>query len=92
MILDMVDKQFPELNLLSFKLLIKTHTHTHTQLKLTPQYLELERIRSLSRNTKLYFGNNIPNLFLKEGTESQGSQDPIEIVSNEFEAGEPASQ
>ena len=29
-ILDVVDKQFPKLNLLNFKLLIKTHTHTHT--------------------------------------------------------------
>ena len=29
-ILDMVDKQFPKLNLLNFKLLIKTHTHAHT--------------------------------------------------------------
>ncbi len=49
-----------------------THTHTHTvQLKLTPEFLELERIRSLASNTKLYFGDKIPSLFLRE-TGTQG--------------------
>ncbi|XP_064388698.1 erlin-2-like [Halichondria panicea] len=51
------------------------------RLKLTPEYLELERIRSLTKNTKLYFGNNIPNLFLREGP-----PDPVEVVATQTEA------
>ncbi|KAJ8973036.1 hypothetical protein NQ317_009209 [Molorchus minor] len=34
----------------------------------TPEYLELKKYDSLSLNTKVYFGNNIPQTFL--GTES----------------------
>ncbi len=57
--------------------LYNPHPPTHTlQLKLTPEYLELERIRSLASNTKLYFGNNIPTLFLREG-----AQDSVEAVA-----------
>ncbi|XP_035715857.1 erlin-2 isoform X2 [Folsomia candida] len=33
---------------------------------LTPEYLELKRIEAITTNTKMYFGNNIPNMFLGE--------------------------
>lgn len=33
------------------------------KLKLTPEYLELVKYQSLSQNTKIYFGNSIPNMF-----------------------------
>lgn len=31
--------------------------------KLTPEYLELVKYESLAHNTKIYFGNSIPNIF-----------------------------
>nr|CAH0109846.1 unnamed protein product [Daphnia galeata] len=34
------------------------------ELLLTPQYLELKRYESITANTKLYFGANIPTLFM----------------------------
>ena len=36
------------------------------KLKLTPQYLELMRYKAITSNTKLYFGPNIPNLFMRD--------------------------
>lgn len=35
-------------------------------MKLTPEYLELMRLQAVSSNMKMYFGPNIPSLFLKE--------------------------
>ncbi|XP_063968837.1 erlin-2-like isoform X1 [Lytechinus pictus] len=34
------------------------------QEKLTPQYLEMLKYQALTANTKIYFGNDIPNLFM----------------------------
>ena len=34
------------------------------QLLLTPELLQLESIRALANNTKIYFGEHIPNIFL----------------------------
>merc|ERR1711933_436046 len=34
------------------------------QLKLTPEFLALETAKALSNNTKIYFGEKIPNIFL----------------------------
>ena len=31
--------------------------------KLTPEFLELTRYEALAKNTKIYFGNSIPNMF-----------------------------
>ena len=36
------------------------------QLKLTPEFLKLMRYQAITSNTKLYFGPNIPNFFLRE--------------------------
>ena len=69
-----------------------THTHTHTQLKLTPEYLELERIRSVALNTKLYFGTNIPNLFLREGAGLTGSPDPTVVTLEDIDESETKSE
>ena len=33
------------------------------QLKLTPEYLEMMRYQAILTNTKVYFGNQIPNVF-----------------------------
>jgi regulator of protease activity HflC (stomatin/prohibitin superfamily) len=34
------------------------------RLRLTPELLQLETVRALANNTKIYFGENIPNIFL----------------------------
>jgi len=35
---------------------------------LTPEYLELKKYEAISTNTKMYFGNNLPDMFLSENT------------------------
>lgn len=35
-----------------------------TQHKLTPEYLELKRFEAIASNSKIYFGNNIPSMFV----------------------------
>ena len=44
------------------------------QLLLTPEYLELKRYESITANTKLYFGTNIPTLFMGGDQLSSSSQ------------------
>ena len=39
------------------------------QLKLTPEYLELMKFQAIAANSKIYFGQDIPNMFV-EGTNS----------------------
>lgn len=42
------------------------------QLKLTPEYLAMIKYQSLSANTKVYFGPDIPSMFL-EGSQPRSS-------------------
>lgn len=35
-----------------------------TQHKLTPEYLELRRYQAIASNSKIYFGSNIPSMFV----------------------------
>jgi len=41
------------------------------QLLLTGEYLELKRIEAMSTNNKVYFGPDIPNMFINSGEESK---------------------
>ncbi len=43
------------------------------ELLLTKEYLELKRYESITANTKLYFGANIPTLFMGDQPPSSGS-------------------
>jgi hypothetical protein len=43
------------------------------ELLLTKEYLELKRYESITANTKLYFGANIPTLFMGDQQPSSGS-------------------
>jgi len=46
------------------------------KLVLTPEYLEMKRIEALGANNKIYFGNNIPSMFIDfAGT-------PLDIANN----------
>ena len=38
---------------------------------LTPEYLELKRYESIAMNTKMYFGTNIPQMFVSESSTQQ---------------------
>ena len=35
-----------------------------SQHKLTPEYLELKKYQAIASNSKIYFGSNIPNMFV----------------------------
>lgn len=35
------------------------------QLKLTPEYLELMKYQAIAANSKIYFGQDIPNMFVE---------------------------
>uniref|UniRef100_A0A8C4TJT4 Erlin-1 n=1 Tax=Erpetoichthys calabaricus TaxID=27687 RepID=A0A8C4TJT4_ERPCA len=37
------------------------------RMKLTPEYLELIKFQSIAANSKIYFGNNIPDMFVDSG-------------------------
>lgn len=38
------------------------------QLKLTPEYLQLMKYKAISANSKIYFGNDIPQMFMDSGS------------------------
>ncbi|XP_043912670.1 erlin-1 [Protopterus annectens] len=44
------------------------------RLKLTPQYLELKKYQAIATNSKIYFGNNIPNMFVDSGAFKQSNE------------------
>ncbi|KAL5488739.1 hypothetical protein EMCRGX_G017725 [Ephydatia muelleri] len=53
------------------------------KLKLTPEYLEMLRYQALTTNTKLYFGPDIPKLFMKETTDA--AMPTVAAATNEQE-------
>lgn len=44
------------------------------KVKLTPEYLELVKYEALAKNTKIYYGNRIPEMFLDLKADSLTSQ------------------
>jgi erlin len=38
---------------------------------LTPQYLELRKYESISQNNKIFYGSDIPNMFVQGGCEGE---------------------
>lgn len=43
------------------------------QMKLTPEYLAIVKYQALSANTKIYFGPDIPSMFLDGGQPSMAA-------------------
>lgn len=43
------------------------------QLKLTPEYLQLMKYKAIASNSKIYFGKDIPNMFM-DSAGSMGKQ------------------
>lgn len=45
------------------------------QLKLTPEYLQLMKYKAVASNSKIYFGKDIPNMFMDHtGSSSKPSE------------------
>lgn len=40
-------------------------------MKLTPEFIAHTKYQSLATNTKVYFGNSIPNMFLDSGVQDK---------------------
>ncbi|KAK4003390.1 erlin-1 [Daphnia magna] len=55
------------------------HQARANKLLLTPEYLELKRYESITANTKLFFGANIPTLFM--GADAQHSNGGLPVVT-----------
>ncbi len=36
-------------------------------MKLTPEYLEMLRLEAVGRNNKIYYGSDIPSMFIETG-------------------------
>merc|ERR1719228_2980007 len=52
------------------------------QLLLTGEYLELKRIEAMSTNNKVYFGPDIPNMFINSGEESKIDKRSVTVASS----------
>lgn len=54
------------------------------QVKLTPVYLELMKYQSIAANSKIYFGQDIPNMFI-EGTSVRPSSAQPDFLKTKLE-------
>lgn len=48
------------------------------QLKLTPEYLELMKYQAIAANSKIYFGQDIPNMFVEGVNSPSKSPTPLQ--------------
>lgn len=52
------------------------------RLKLTPEYLQLMKYQAISSNSKIYFGQDIPNMFVdNSGSNSADSSEQLEFLT-----------
>ncbi|KAG8141367.1 hypothetical protein E2320_006993 [Naja naja] len=61
------------------------------KLKLTPEYLQLMKYKAIASNSKIYFGKDIPNMFMDHvGTPTKFSEGQAEELKDEswLKAGE----
>lgn len=58
------------------------------QLKLTPEYLQLMKYKAIAANSKIYFGKDIPNMFMDSaGSQSKSAEGLAEGIQEEDGAG-----
>lgn len=54
-----------------------------SQLKLTPEYLQLMKYKAIASNSKIYFGKDIPNMFMDSagglGKQFEGLSDKLDF-------------
>jgi len=61
------------------------------KLLLTPEYLELRKVEAIANNNKIYFGSEIPKMFIQSGSTSSESLSQCikEVPEPEVEKVEP---
>lgn len=52
-------------------------------MKLTPEYLQLMKYKAISANSKIYFGNDIPQMFVDSAGSSIKASAAMDIVAEE---------
>ncbi|NXM54530.1 ERLN2 protein, partial [Illadopsis cleaveri] len=58
------------------------------KLKLTPEYLQLMKYKAIAANSKIYFGKDIPNMFMDSaGSQSKSAEGLAEGIQEEDGAG-----
>ncbi|NWS75502.1 ERLN2 protein, partial [Crotophaga sulcirostris] len=58
------------------------------KLKLTPEYLQLMKYKAIAANSKIYFGKDIPNMFMDNaGSQTKFAEGLAEGIQEEDEAG-----
>lgn len=58
------------------------------QLKLTPEYLQLMKYKAIAANSKIYFGKDIPNMFMDSaGNQGKSAEGLAEGIPEEDGAG-----
>ena len=56
------------------------------QLKLTPEYLQLMKYKAIAANSKIYFGNDIPQMFVDSASAGSSikASAAMDIVGEQF--------
>ncbi|XP_030059057.1 erlin-1 isoform X1 [Microcaecilia unicolor] len=62
------------------------------KVKLTPQYLELMKYKSISSNSKIYFGSDIPSIFMESSLKNQFVGTRQETILSSEESTEPTGK
>lgn len=52
-------------------------------MKLTPEYLQLMKYKAIAANSKIYFGNDIPQMFVDSAGSSIKASAAMDIVAEE---------
>lgn len=50
-----------------------------SQMKLTPEYLQMMKYKAIAANSKIYFGSEIPRMFL----DSRSTSKPTDLLSED---------
>ena len=57
------------------------------QVKLTTDYLELQRIKAIATNSKIYYGTSIPKFFMdSQSTDKAGIKANIDVFSEDIDS------
>lgn len=54
------------------------------QLKLTPEYLQLMKYKAIAANSKIYFGNDIPHMFVDSAGSSIKASAAMDMVGEQI--------
>lgn len=55
-----------------------------SQLKLTPEYLQLMKYNAIAANSKIYFGNDIPQMFVDSAASSVKASAALDAVGEQI--------